>query len=713
MLLIDCPWCGPRERDRVLLRRRGAHRAARRHRRADRRAVGRLPVHAQEPARRAPRAVGARVRLPALVQRRARHRDLPDHAPSTRSASAASRGAGSSDDERERHDRIACRRRPHRPRARRSTSRSTARATRAIAGDTLASALLANGVVARRAAAASTTARAASSAAASRSPTRWCSSRPAPAPCPTRARPRSSSYEGLRRAQRQLLAERRLRPDGGQPAASRASCRPASTTRRSCGRKRFWMTYEHYIRKASAASARAPTAARSRPLRQDERPLRRAGRRRRARPGSPPRWPAGKAGARVILADEQAELGGSLLRRDAAQRDRRPMADRGAAAGSRRRVAELAAMPEVRLLPRTTVFGYHDHNFLTIAERRDRSSAAGDSARARASALWRVRAKQVVLATGAHRAAAGLRQQRPARHHAGLGGVRPTCNRYARAAGIACRRLHQQRQRAIGPRSTSPTPASRWRRSSTRARRRAGALAERARAAGIEVIAGAVVVDATRRQAGRGVDVHGARRDGDGVAGAAAHARLRPAGRVGRLEPGRAPALRSRAASRASTTRTACFVPGDAGAGRALGRRVPTAASRSRECLAEGVAAGAAAARRAGFGDGAASPTPDRRRRRRGAARAAVAGAVAARHRAAGPSSSSTCRTTSPPPTSCSPRAKAIDSIEHVKRYTAMGFGTDQGKLGNINGMAILAQALGQDDPAASAPRPSARTTRR
>ena len=38
-------------------------------------------------------------------------------------------------------------------------------------------------------------------------------------------------------------------------------------------------------------------------------------------------------------------------------------------------------------------------------------------------------------------------------------------------------------------------------------------------------------------------------------------------------------------------------------------------------------------------------------------------------------------------------------SIEHAKRYTAMGFGTDQGKLGNINGMAILAQALGQDLP--------------
>src|SRR5699024_4971089 len=32
----------------------------------------------------------------------------------------------------------------------------------------------------------------------------------------------------------------------------------------------------------------------------------------------------------------------------------------------------------------------------------------------------------------------------------------------------------------------------------------------------------------------------------------------------------------------------------------------------------------------------------------------------------------------------------------HVKRYTALGFGTDQGKLGNINGMGIVAEKLGQ-----------------
>ncbi|MFN0217326.1 MAG: sarcosine oxidase subunit alpha family protein [Hyphomicrobium sp.] len=38
-------------------------------------------------------------------------------------------------------------------------------------------------------------------------------------------------------------------------------------------------------------------------------------------------------------------------------------------------------------------------------------------------------------------------------------------------------------------------------------------------------------------------------------------------------------------------------------------------------------------------------------------------------------------------------------SIEHIKRYTALGFGTDQGKLSNVNGFAIAADALGKTIP--------------
>ncbi|MEZ5477573.1 MAG: sarcosine oxidase subunit alpha family protein [Thiolinea sp.] len=36
-------------------------------------------------------------------------------------------------------------------------------------------------------------------------------------------------------------------------------------------------------------------------------------------------------------------------------------------------------------------------------------------------------------------------------------------------------------------------------------------------------------------------------------------------------------------------------------------------------------------------------------------------------------------------------------SIEHIKRYTALGFGTDQGKTGNVNGIAIAAAIMGRD----------------
>ena len=35
-------------------------------------------------------------------------------------------------------------------------------------------------------------------------------------------------------------------------------------------------------------------------------------------------------------------------------------------------------------------------------------------------------------------------------------------------------------------------------------------------------------------------------------------------------------------------------------------------------------------------------------------------------------------------------------SVEHLKRYTGLGFGTDQGKLSNVNGFGIAAEALGQ-----------------
>ncbi|SMX34433.1 sarcosine oxidase subunit alpha family protein [Actibacterium lipolyticum] len=42
---------------------------------------------------------------------------------------------------------------------------------------------------------------------------------------------------------------------------------------------------------------------------------------------------------------------------------------------------------------------------------------------------------------------------------------------------------------------------------------------------------------------------------------------------------------------------------------------------------------------------------------------------------------------------------EGYESVEHAKRYTTLGMATDQGKLSNINGLAVLSQSLGADIP--------------
>ena len=103
---------------------------------------------------------------------------------------------------------------------------------------------------------------------------------------------------------------------------------------------------------------------------------------------------AGRAGARVILVDEQQELGGSLLA------SRRTIGTEWAGDWLEAALAELRTMDEVRLLPRSTAFGYYDHNFVAVLERvtDHLGPTAGYAPRQR---IWRIRAKQVVLATGA------------------------------------------------------------------------------------------------------------------------------------------------------------------------------------------------------------------------------------------------------------------------------------------------------------------------
>ncbi len=104
---------------------------------------------------------------------------------------------------------------------------------------------------------------------------------------------------------------------------------------------------------------------------------------------------AEESGARVILCDEQAEFGGSLLADTESRIDGRPAWEW--LAGS---VASLARSPRVRVLPRTTAFGYFLDNMVALAERVTDHLANPDPVLPR-ERLWQVRAKEVVLASGA------------------------------------------------------------------------------------------------------------------------------------------------------------------------------------------------------------------------------------------------------------------------------------------------------------------------
>ncbi len=105
---------------------------------------------------------------------------------------------------------------------------------------------------------------------------------------------------------------------------------------------------------------------------------------------------ATRAGARVILADEQSEFGGWLLGEGAvrASIEGEPPAAWLAAA-----LAELRAADNCRLLARTSVFGCYDHNLVGLLEdvADDRIAPAEGQPRQR---LWKVRAAEVVIATG-------------------------------------------------------------------------------------------------------------------------------------------------------------------------------------------------------------------------------------------------------------------------------------------------------------------------
>ncbi len=384
---------------------------------------------------------------------------------------------------------------------------------------------------------------------------------------------------------------------------------------------------------------------------------------------------AARGSARVALCDEDARMGGRLLSEPGAV-EGQPGVQWAAAA-----LQELASLG-VTLLPRTTVFGAYDGGSYGAIERvaDHLREPAAHQPRQR---YWKIVARRCVLAAGAiERPLVFPGNDRPGVMLAGA--VRAYVNRYAAAPG---RRAVVVTSGDDGWQTVADLHAAGVAVAAVVDRRAEVAPAHQAlaRRAGAEVIAGGAIAGTVGRLGLRWVRV---------------------ADRAGRSRRIRADLLAMAGGWNPALSLTChmggrprwdpalhAFVPhqpppGMLVAGAAAGRFGLAAA------LADGAAQGAAAS---GLADGAAQ------------------GATAS-GLAVPPSVQDQGRDNAPVWLMPRARGKAfVDfqhdvtakdvalahregfrSVEHLKRYTTLGMATDQGKLANVNGLALMAELTGQ-----------------
>jgi len=104
-------------------------------------------------------------------------------------------------------------------------------------------------------------------------------------------------------------------------------------------------------------------------------------------------YAAAKNGAKVILAEDKPRFGGSLLT------DNVTIDNLSGKAWAEKIISELKEMPNVIVKNRSQVFGYYDHNMMVMFER------IGDHLKTKSKftprqRLWYIRAKEVLLSTG-------------------------------------------------------------------------------------------------------------------------------------------------------------------------------------------------------------------------------------------------------------------------------------------------------------------------
>jgi sarcosine oxidase subunit alpha len=455
--------------------------------------------------------------------------------------------------------------------------------------------------------------------------------------------------------------------------------------------KSFWMKYEHFIRRM-AGLGKCPTE--PDPDRYDKLYSHADALIVGAGPaGLSAALAAGRAGARVILVDEQQELGGSLLSDRQAVIDGKSAADWVADA-----IAELGAMPDVTLLPRTVAFGYYDHNMVSLMERvtdhlNPTSPEALSQPRQR---LWRVRAKDVILATGAiERPLVYLDNDRPGCMLASA--AQAYVNRYGSAPGkraVIMTNNDTAYRVALDLVDAGVSVAA-----IVDVRDNPdGELVANARARGIEILAGHAITRVKGKLAVSEIEVRRLTSDGKGVTTDARQIYCDLVLSSSGWQP--TVHLFSQARGKLKwNPDILAFVPDKLLPGQ---NNHSVGAARGAlalaDCLVDGHAAGTAAAAAAGFTQPAGS-TP-------------IAGAEptlgAVREMWVVPSSAPVGRDgkhfidyqndVTAADVMLANR-EGYRSVEHLKRYTTMGMATDQGKTSNVNALALMADLRGVSVP--------------
>jgi len=389
---------------------------------------------------------------------------------------------------------------------------------------------------------------------------------------------------------------------------------------------------------------------------------------------------AAETGARVILADEQSRFGGAMRFESGARID-----GQDGWAWAQQAAAKLGAMANVRLLSRTTAFGYYAQNFVGLTERVTDHLPAPlpDLPRER---LWQVRAKRVVLATGAiERHMVFADNDRPGIMQAAAG--RTYLNHYGVAVG-----------RKVGVYAAND---SAWAAAIDLKQAGVGVAAivdlrdapqgeaiERARGLGIEVLTGHAVLKTGGRRRVSSMTV--APSGGGASRTIAIDALLTSAGWTPSVHL--FSQSRGKVAFDAATQR---FLPGQyaqdcVSVGAANGTDDLAAA------LDEAYAAGEAAAKMVGRkAVKATRPKAD--------ASESWSGGMAGSAPGAGADATVKAFIDFQNDVTAKDIRQAVRegmrSIEHVKRFTTNGMATDQGKTSNLHGLAIAAETLGKPIP--------------